>query len=131
MRSFISLVAIVLWAATLPGCSTNTGNPSASTAQNTATRPSPASTTAPQAASTTATPQSPTGPTTPSDGVRRITPAELRDALEKDKAIVVDVRTEAPFKAGHIKGARLIPAGEIASHVGKLPKDKLIVTYCA
>ena len=70
-------------------------------------------------------------PQVASDGVRRITPAELRDALKKGQAILIDVRNEESFKAGHIKGARLIPANEIASRVNELPKDKLIATYCS
>lgn len=67
----------------------------------------------------------------PADGVRRITVAELKDLLAKNEAIVVDVRNEAQYNAGHVKGARLIPVGEIQNHVDELPKDKLIVTYCS
>jgi len=62
---------------------------------------------------------------------RRITPSEVQDLLNKGKAILVDVRTEAAYRAGHIKGAWLIPASEIASRVDELPRDKLIATYCA
>ncbi|HEY3025961.1 MAG TPA: rhodanese-like domain-containing protein, partial [Pyrinomonadaceae bacterium] len=68
---------------------------------------------------------------TPNDGVRRITTVELRDELERGKAIVIDVRSEAAFKEGHIKGARLIPTGEIVAKANELPRDKLIVTYCS
>ena len=75
---------------------------------------------------TTATPNQ-----TPNDGVRRITTVELRDELERGKAIVVDVRSEPAFKEGHIKGARLIQAGDIAAKASELPRDKLIVTYCS
>lgn len=65
------------------------------------------------------------------DGVRRITPDELREALKKGKAVLIDVRGEESYKAGHIKGARLIPANEIGSRLNELPKDKLIATYCS
>ncbi len=75
---------------------------------------------------TTATPNQP-----PNDGVRRITTVELRDALEQGKAIVIDVRSEPAFKEGHVKGARLIPAGDIVAKANELPRDKLIVTYCS
>lgn len=67
----------------------------------------------------------------PSDGVRRITVAELRDLLDRNEAIVVDVRTEESYKSGHIRGAKLIPVKETLNHVSELPKDKLIVTYCS
>lgn len=62
---------------------------------------------------------------------RRITPAEVQELLDKGEVILVDVRTEAAYRAGHIKGAWLIPAAEIASRVDELPRDKLIATYCA
>jgi tRNA pseudouridine-54 N-methylase len=68
---------------------------------------------------------------TPADSVRRITVEELRAALEKGSAIVVDVRGEDSYKAGHIKGALWIPGDKIAGRTKELPKDKLIVTYCS
>lgn len=65
------------------------------------------------------------------DGVRRISPAELREVLKKGQAIIIDVRNEQSYSAGHIKGARLIPVNEVGSKIGELPKDKLIATYCS
>jgi predicted sulfurtransferase len=70
-------------------------------------------------------------PAHPDDGVRRITPQELQDLLAKGEAVVIDVRNQAAFDSGHIKGAKLIPFNEIQNRTGELPKDKLIVTYCA
>jgi 3-mercaptopyruvate sulfurtransferase SseA len=69
--------------------------------------------------------------TPPSDGARRITPVELRDALAKGEAVVYDVRSEMAYKEGHIKGAHLLPLTEVVSKAGELPRDKLIVTYCS
>lgn len=68
---------------------------------------------------------------TPEDGVRRVSVEELRAGLEKGTAIVIDVRTEEQYKAGHIKGARWIPSNEIAGRIKELPKDKLVVAYCS
>jgi 3-mercaptopyruvate sulfurtransferase SseA len=68
---------------------------------------------------------------TPADGVRRVTVEELRAALEKGTAIVIDVRGDDSYKAGHIKGALSIPGNEIANRTKELPKDKLIVLYCS
>ncbi|MGH9967938.1 MAG: rhodanese-like domain-containing protein [Pyrinomonadaceae bacterium] len=73
----------------------------------------------------------PTAPVIHADGVRRITTVELQDLLSKGQAFVVDVRTEASYNTGHIKGAKLIPLGEILNHVNELPRDKTIVTYCS
>jgi hypothetical protein len=67
----------------------------------------------------------------PNDGVRRVTTAELQDLLAKNQAVVIDVRTESSYNAGHIRGARLIPEADIPNHLSELPKDKLIVTYCS
>ena len=68
---------------------------------------------------------------TPADGVRRVTVAELKDLLAKNEAVVIDVRNEEAYKAGHIRGAKLIPVADTLNHINELPKDKLIVTYCS
>src|SRR5687767_3024110 len=67
----------------------------------------------------------------PADGIRRITVVELKDLVAKDAAVIVDVRTEDAYRKSHIKGARLIAETEVAKRSNELPKDKLIVTYCA
>lgn len=67
----------------------------------------------------------------PADGVRRVTLAELQLALLKKEAIAVDVRGTVEYRLGHISGARSVPLGLVASQVKELPRDKLIVTYCA
>jgi 3-mercaptopyruvate sulfurtransferase SseA len=83
--------------------------------------------------STTAQKQEPkAGPETAyADGVRRITVKETQDLIKKGKAFVVDVRNQASYDAGHIPGAKLIPAGEVLNHLAELPRDKTIVTYCS
>ena len=64
-------------------------------------------------------------------GARRISVSELKDLIAKNQAVVIDVRNEASYNAGHIHGAKLIPETEIPNHLNELPKDKLIVTYCS
>lgn len=65
------------------------------------------------------------------DGVRRVTTAELKDLLDRNEAAVIDVRNEASYNVGHIRGAKLIPEAEVTNHIDELPKNKLIVTYCS
>jgi rhodanese-related sulfurtransferase len=65
------------------------------------------------------------------DGVHRISPAQLREAVLNGKAVIVDVRGADSYSAGHIKGARLIPVNEIEARAGELPRNKMIVTYCS
>lgn len=73
----------------------------------------------------------PAAPVQPGDNARRITPAEVKDEIAKNDVVIIDVRGEAAYKVGHIKGSRLIPSTEILAHVDELPRDKLIVTYCS
>jgi rhodanese-related sulfurtransferase len=63
--------------------------------------------------------------------VRRITVVELQQLVSKGEAFVVDVRNDASYKQGHIKGARLIPTNQILQRADELPQDKVIVTYCS
>ena len=67
----------------------------------------------------------------PNDGVRRITVQEAQEMLGKGTAVIIDVRNEAAYAQGHVKGAKLIPFTEIQNHLSELPKDKMIVTYCS
>jgi rhodanese-related sulfurtransferase len=70
-------------------------------------------------------------PAADSEPARRITTGEARAALEKGEAFILDVRSQPEYNEGHIKGARLLPRRELNARVNELPKDKLIVTYCA
>lgn len=47
-------------------------------------------------------------------------------------AVVIDVRTEAEFAAGHYQGARNIPLNELQGRMAELgDKQQPIVVYCA
>jgi 3-mercaptopyruvate sulfurtransferase SseA len=65
------------------------------------------------------------------DGARRVTIEEMEAMVKDGTAIVIDVRNQAAYDAGHIPGSKLIPAGEILNHTNELPRDKMIVTYCS
>ena len=80
---------------------------------------------------TPARPKAPPAAAVPADGVRRITTVELRDLISKGQAYVVDVRNEASYNLGHIRGAKLIPNTEISERSREIPRDKIIVTYCS
>lgn len=70
-------------------------------------------------------------PNVPSDNVRRVTTVELRDALDKGTAIVVDTRPAESYKQNHIKGSINIPVDQVANRITELPRDKMIVAYCS
>lgn len=61
---------------------------------------------------------------------RRVTVQETQAAIAAG-AVIVDVRDEAAYKASHIKGAKNIPLSQVEQRAGELPKDRLIITYCA
>jgi predicted sulfurtransferase len=65
------------------------------------------------------------------DAVKRVTTAELEELMKQGNVVVVDVRSQAMYDAGHIRGAKLIPVGEIGNRANELPKNKQIVTYCS
>ena len=122
MRLFASLsAAVILAALAFAGCNSKDGSGSAARSSSSRSSNSGSST------------GSVAGPntSTPGDGVRRITTAELRDALEKGTAIVVDVRSPESYKQAHIKGSLSIPEAEIVSRKDELPRDKTIVLYCS
>ncbi|HWS23201.1 MAG TPA: rhodanese-like domain-containing protein [Anaerolineales bacterium] len=45
-------------------------------------------------------------------------------------AFFLDVREVDEWNQGHIKGATLIPLGELEQRYNELPKDQPIVVYC-
>jgi rhodanese-related sulfurtransferase len=77
--------------------------------------------------------QTPTAstPTPYPDGARRVTIDEMEALVKDDKAVIIDVRSQDSYDAGHIPGAKLIPAFDILNHLKELPRDKLIITYCS
>jgi len=52
------------------------------------------------------------------------------DIRSRDDVILLDVREDDEFKAGHIPGAEWIPLGQLSSRLNELPKDKTIVAVC-
>ena len=63
----------------------------------------------------------------------KISPAEAKKQLDSDKSIIlVDVRTEEEFFAGHIKGSILIPYDLIGKQASSKLSDKSakIIVYC-
>ena len=61
----------------------------------------------------------------------RITTAELDTLIKEGKVYILDVRSQDSYDMGHIPGSHLIPANEVYKNVDKLPRDKMIVTYCS
>jgi rhodanese-related sulfurtransferase len=62
--------------------------------------------------------------------VEQLSAAELQERLERGKVVVLDVRPEAEFRAGHIAGAVSAPLERLASIASQLPKRGDVVAYC-
>jgi len=46
-------------------------------------------------------------------------------------AVIIDVRTEAEFAGGHVKGSTNIPLDKLSKNLSRLKKDKPIIVCCA
>jgi rhodanese-related sulfurtransferase len=64
------------------------------------------------------------------DEVEKVSAAELQERLARGQVVVLDVRPEPEYKAGHIAGARSAPLPALESVASKLPKRREIVAYC-
>jgi rhodanese-related sulfurtransferase len=64
------------------------------------------------------------------DGVEEVTAAELEARLARGDVVVLDVRPELEYRAGHIAGARSAPMSQIESVIAALPRRKEVVAYC-
>lgn len=63
-------------------------------------------------------------------GLDAISRDELASRLKRGDLVVLDVRPEAEFRAGHIAGARSVPIGELRRQLRSLPKSRDVVAYC-
>ncbi|MGH2951454.1 MAG: ArsR/SmtB family transcription factor [Solirubrobacterales bacterium] len=62
--------------------------------------------------------------------VEAIAGGELDARLRKGDVVVVDVRLEEEFEAGHIDRAVSIPIDELDERLAELPADAEIIAYC-
>lgn len=63
-------------------------------------------------------------------GLEAISRQELADRLALGDVVVLDVRPDAEYQAGHIPGARSVPPAELRRNLAALPKDTEVVAYC-
>jgi rhodanese-related sulfurtransferase len=63
-------------------------------------------------------------------GVEQLTATELMGRLDRGSVVVLDVRPEPEFVAGHIAGARSAPLATLDEIAHTLPRRREIVAYC-
>lgn len=64
------------------------------------------------------------------DGVEVIDREELAARLKRGDVVVLDVRPESEYAAGHVAGARSVPIAELRRQLRALPKGSDVVAYC-
>ena len=64
------------------------------------------------------------------DALEAISRDELAARLRRGDLVVLDVRPEPEFRAGHIAGARSVPISELRRNLRALPKEVEVVAYC-
>ena len=62
----------------------------------------------------------------------RLDPAQATElyAAQKDGLVILDVRTDAEFNAGHAEGALHIPVDQLPSRVQEVPADNPVLIIC-
>ena len=65
------------------------------------------------------------------DDIEELTKEELSKRIRrKDNLVVLDVRPQEEYEAGHLPGAVSIPLDELKKRVKELPRSKQIIAYC-
>lgn len=55
---------------------------------------------------------------------------ELLRRTHEGDVVVLDVRPEEEYRAGHIPGARSVPMERLEAYLEEIPKDREVVAYC-
>ena len=55
---------------------------------------------------------------------------ELLAKTREEGVMVLDVRPEEEYRAGHIPGARSVPIERLEAYLEEIPKDREVVAYC-
>jgi phage shock protein E len=66
-------------------------------------------------------------------GAKFIAPSELERIMpmvEKGECILLDIRSAAEFRSGHIRYAKVIPLDELEKRAGEIEPGKGLVIYC-
>ena len=64
------------------------------------------------------------------DDFEPVTPDELSRRMANGEVVVLDVRPEQEYAAGHIAGAHSVPVSDISARLAELSDEKEYVAYC-
>ncbi|WP_431027253.1 FAD-dependent oxidoreductase [Lysinibacillus sp. LZ02] len=60
---------------------------------------------------------------------KQVRVSDVRDLVEQG-AVIIDVREENEFAAGHVKGAKNIPLSQFRERMDEIPKDVPVYVHC-
>jgi rhodanese-related sulfurtransferase len=64
------------------------------------------------------------------DVLEAVDAEELLARLYDEGVLVLDVRPQEEYRAGHIPGARSVPLERLEEHLKHIPKDLEVIAYC-
>ena len=68
--------------------------------------------------------------TIPFPDVERVSVKKTKELMDKGKAVLIDVRSQAAYEQSHATGALSFPEETIKERYTELPKDKQLILYC-
>ena len=61
----------------------------------------------------------------------QVEPAQVKVMISQSpRPFLLDVRTPAEYKQGHVSGAELIPLNELPAKMSRIPKDRDVICIC-
>jgi len=63
-------------------------------------------------------------------GMNAVNLEELKERYDRGEVVLIDVRPEGEYRAGHIRGAESVPLERIEEVLDRLPEHREIVAYC-
>lgn len=64
-------------------------------------------------------------------GKPAVAPAAVAElSARADAPLILDVRSQAEYEAGHVPGAVLIPHDQLASRLSELDRERWVLVYC-
>lgn len=66
----------------------------------------------------------------PQDDLEPLTREELLGRIENGDAVIIDLRPEHEYSAGHVRGSKNIPLDELAQKLKQFSKKQTIIAYC-
>jgi rhodanese-related sulfurtransferase len=63
--------------------------------------------------------------------INQVEPAQVKGMISQSpRPFLLDVRTPAEYKQGHVSGAELIPLDELSAKMSRIPKDRDVICIC-